>query len=102
MDTRFFFFFFLLFFLFFFLYKTTKLTQAPYEGWVVHASIQNEDDATKYSWSFYWTVATMMAVGYGDVHPRTTQEMLYAILAQTVKKNNFLFSKYFFHKFSIL
>ena len=55
----------------------------------MHASIQNEDDATKYSWSFYWTVATMMAVGYGDVHPRTTQEMLYAILAQTVKKKNF-------------
>ena len=31
----------------------------------------------------------MMAVGYGDVYPRTTQEMLYAILAQTVKNNFF-------------
>ena len=32
--------------------------------------------------SFYWTVATMMAVGYGDIHATSTLEMGYSILSQ--------------------
>merc|ERR1711871_1228289 len=38
----------------------------------------------KYVWAQYWTVATMMGVGYGDVSAVTTNERIYSILAQTV------------------
>jgi hypothetical protein len=69
---------------FWFLVGSPEANDSSHDGWVTELNIIDKTDSDKYSWSFYWTVATMMAVGYGDVHPRTTQEMLYAILAQTV------------------
>ena len=38
----------------------------------------------QYVWGVYWTTATMMGVGYGDVSAITTGERVYSILAQTV------------------
>lgn len=41
-----------------------------------------ETNTSKYITSFYWVIATMMAVGYGDIFPRNRAEMLYAIVVQ--------------------
>ena len=38
----------------------------------------------RYLASLYWTIATMMAVGYGDVYAQTNAEKIYSVLAQTV------------------
>ena len=37
---------------------------------------------SEYVAGFYWTIATMMAVGYGDISPTTPQERLFAIATQ--------------------
>ncbi|GMH86577.1 hypothetical protein TrST_g13891 [Triparma strigata] len=58
-------------------------------------SISEEDEAvwedcgshtltSQYIASFYWTIATMMAVGYGDISAETNSERFYAIITQVV------------------
>ncbi|GMH70216.1 hypothetical protein TL16_g05353 [Triparma laevis f. inornata] len=44
---------------------------------------------SQYFASFYWTIATMMAVGYGDVSPHTTAEKVYGIVTQVVGAMSF-------------
>ena len=44
---------------------------------------------SQYIASFYWTIATMMAVGYGDVSPGTTSERIFGITTQVVGAMSF-------------
>ncbi|GMH49804.1 hypothetical protein TrRE_jg7485 [Triparma retinervis] len=44
---------------------------------------------SQYISSFYWTIATMMAVGYGDVSPGSTGERIFGILTQVVGAMSF-------------
>tara|TARA_B110000305_G_scaffold214134_1_gene250646 strand:- start:350 stop:649 length:300 start_codon:yes stop_codon:yes gene_type:complete len=39
---------------------------------------------SQYCASIYWTIATMMAVGYGEISGDTSYERLYAIFTQLV------------------
>ena len=41
-----------------------------------------ETPKSKYFASFYWTIATMMAVGYGDISASKPEEMIFAIFTQ--------------------
>ena len=51
-------------------------------GWAVHFEIHEESLFQKYTKSMYWTIATMMAVGYGDVYATNNNERFYSIVAQ--------------------
>ena len=46
---------------------------------------------SRYLAAVYWTIATMMAVGYGDVNPTTVPERVVAIAAQIVGATAFGF-----------
>ena len=39
---------------------------------------------TRYLISMYWTITTMMGVGYGDIHAVTSVERLYAVLVMLI------------------
>ena len=52
------------------------------QSWIISADIVNEDFATKYVTALYWSIATMVGVGYGDVRAENTAERIYSIIAQ--------------------
>ncbi|GMI21874.1 hypothetical protein TrCOL_g56 [Triparma columacea] len=49
----------------------------------------NDSLISQYISSFYWTIATMMAVGYGDVSPGSTGERIFGIMTQVVGAMSF-------------
>mmetsp|Transcript_45243 Transcript_45243/g.124480 ORF Transcript_45243/g.124480 Transcript_45243/m.124480 type:complete len:1964 (+) Transcript_45243:17-5908(+) len=53
----------------------------PYESWTFCGG---EEDGSKYIASMYWSIATMMAVGYGDIVPRSSEAMVFAIVVQLI------------------
>ena len=44
----------------------------------------NPDLAFEYVAAVYWTITTLATVGYGDIHPQSLAQMLYACLAMLV------------------
>ncbi|CAD8065106.1 unnamed protein product [Paramecium sonneborni] len=48
----------------------------------------NEDNYD-YLTSFYFTITTMITVGYGDVHPETAEEQIYAVFAMILASGVF-------------
>lgn len=54
------------------------------ESWLVTQGIEHDSMTVRYVASLYWTVATMLGVGYGDVHAVTEAEQILSIIVQLV------------------
>lgn len=84
--------------------------------WLKLQDISQKSDAEKYIYSLYWSAVTMMTVGYGDIGPQNSLEVLFVIfvvvigcglfayyinsvgaLMQEINKESYLY-KYFFSK----
>jgi hyperpolarization activated cyclic nucleotide-gated potassium channel 1 len=49
-------------------------------NWVVLSGLQDEDNFRKYLFSLYWTLTTMLTVGFGDIHAYNIIEYIISIL----------------------
>ncbi|MFM7312032.1 MAG: ion transporter, partial [Cyanobium sp.] len=49
-------------------------------GWIQRLNLLRDHFDTLYLHSLYWTVTTLATVGYGDITPKTSDEMIVAIL----------------------
>ena len=52
-------------------------TLNPSKNWIMAHGIQVESLLTKYVYSLYWTIVTIMTVGYGDIVPQNIYEVLF-------------------------
>ena len=50
-------------------------------SWLVASDMIDREGTEQYLTAFYWSVTTMITVGYGDVHPTNKEERLYTIFA---------------------
>jgi len=53
----------------------------PQTNWLIAYEIQDQSQMTQYVYSFYWTIVTIMTVGYGDIIPTNKYEALFASFA---------------------
>jgi CRP-like cAMP-binding protein len=61
-----------------------------YPSWLKLQGVSSYSQGDQYITALYWSVATIMSVGYGDVVPKTSVEMLFADLCMCL--GSFLFS----------
>ncbi|KAE9340885.1 hypothetical protein PF008_g10900 [Phytophthora fragariae] len=54
------------------------------DGWVATMELEDKGMYDKYVTSFYWAIMTMTTVGYGDIHPTTMHERIFAIVAMII------------------
>ena len=53
----------------------------PDKNWLKSIKIQEEEPVIKYIYSLYWTVVTIMTVGYGDISAQNEYEVLFSIFS---------------------
>lgn len=49
-------------------------------NWLKTFGYVNQHVDDRYTASFYYVITSMLAIGYGDIHPTNTSEMIYAIV----------------------
>lgn len=54
------------------------------ESWAAEWGCASDDEVRQYIVALYWSVTTLTTVGYGDVSPRSNEEILYATISMII------------------
>ncbi|KAL4508593.1 hypothetical protein ABPG73_005979 [Tetrahymena malaccensis] len=69
-----------------------EINQGSNNTWLQYRGIENADVFTRYVQSFYYLAVTMITVGYGDITPQTTYEILFTTATMFVTGFFYAFS----------
>eukprot|EP00644_Phytophthora_capsici_P013722 jgi/Phyca11/72530/gw1.33.405.1 len=56
---------------------------------MLDAQLRHESVSVRYIYSFYWVVATVCGVGYGDIHATNKTERLFSMTVSIVGASGF-------------
>ena len=64
--------------------NATRTVSVSYDidSWVYYFRYEKQTIVERYITCIYWTIPTMMAVGYGDIHPVKRSEQVFAIVVE--------------------
>lgn len=62
------------------IYGNEKIINPP--NWIVGYHLHNKNLGEQYAASFYWTLTTMLTIGYGDVHAYNSSERWFSMFTQ--------------------
>lgn len=54
----------------------------PEKCWLQHINIERSQWSTKYIYSLYWAITTIVTVGYGDITPQNEYEIITTIIIE--------------------
>lgn len=54
------------------------------ETWIEQAGLEDASSGIRYLYSFYWVIATLAGVGFGDMHATNTNERIFSIVTEIV------------------
>uniref|UniRef100_K3WUP8 Cyclic nucleotide-binding domain-containing protein n=1 Tax=Globisporangium ultimum (strain ATCC 200006 / CBS 805.95 / DAOM BR144) TaxID=431595 RepID=K3WUP8_GLOUD len=57
--------------------------------WITSSGLADQNANARYLYSFYWVVATVAGVGYGDIHATNTDERLYSMVTMVIGAGGF-------------
>ena len=52
----------------------------PNENWILAKGISNKTFLEKYEYSLYWACVTITTIGYGDIVPQNSDELLFTLI----------------------
>lgn len=63
-----------------FWFMSSRISNYEPNTWVVRNQLIDEDPLSQYLASLYWSISTVLTVGYGDIHAETDTERLFSML----------------------
>lgn len=61
--------------------ETALQSGEPQDTWLIYYGIAKQSTRIQYIYSLYWSTVTIMTVGYGDISPQNTAEIIFVMIA---------------------
>ena len=70
-------------------FAAIEISYGIYPNWLCKYALEDFEWQDRYIYSLYWSLATMITIGYGDIVPSNTNETLFAVFIMVISSGVF-------------